>query len=99
MNGDKQHAQELLNRLAPDQIAALAHLMEVMLEPASHSLDHTPIEDEQISEEEARAVERSREWFKNHDGIPFERVVADLGFTMDQIRDRGPDEEQKDSAA
>jgi hypothetical protein len=30
MNVEKEHAQELLNRLAPDQIAAVVHIMEVM---------------------------------------------------------------------
>jgi hypothetical protein len=43
-------------------------------------------EDEEISEEEEQAVARSKEWFKHNKGIPFEEVVAELGFTMDQVR-------------
>jgi hypothetical protein len=42
-------------------------------------------EDEEISEQETQAVARSKEWFKHNQGIPFEEVVAELGFTMEQI--------------
>jgi hypothetical protein len=41
---------------------------------------------EEISPEEEAAVARSKDWFRHNEGIPFEQVVADLGFTMDQIR-------------
>ena len=45
-----------------------------------------PLEDEEISEEEERAVARSKEWFRHNQGIPFEQLVEELGLTMDQIR-------------
>ena len=57
-----------------------------MLYPISRALANTPEEDEEISAEEEAAVTRSKEWFKQHEGIPFEQVVAELGFTMDQVR-------------
>ncbi len=98
MNSEKQHAQDLLNHLAPEQLSALVQLMEVMLDPVSRKLANTPIEDEEISEEEEKAVARSKEWFQHHEGIPFEQVVADLGFTMEQIRNHRLNEE-RDSAA
>jgi len=44
------------------------------------------VEDEEISEEEERAVARSKEWFKHNEGIPFQQAATDLGFTMEQIR-------------
>jgi hypothetical protein len=56
MSSDKQHAQQLLNHLAPDQIAAVIHLMEVMLDPVSRKLANAPIEDEEISEDEEQAA-------------------------------------------
>jgi hypothetical protein len=72
---DKQHAHELLERLAPGQIAAVVHLLEVM------------IHDDELNEEERHAVTASREYFrKGGEGVPFEQVVADCGFTMDEIR-------------
>lgn len=75
---DKEHAHALLERLEPNQIAAVVHLLEVMVHAE---------EDEQISAEEEAAVARSKDWFRKNQGIPFEQVVAELGFTMEQIRD------------
>lgn len=47
-----------------------------------------PDEDELIGAGEEAAVARSKEWFQNNEGIPFEEVVADLCFSMDEIRNR-----------
>ncbi len=79
MAGDtlEAKAHELIGQLDPGKLAAVVHLLEVMVNDD---------EDEEISPEEAAAVVRSKEWFKHNEGIPFEQVVADLGFTMDQIR-------------
>jgi hypothetical protein len=71
-------AHELIGQLNPNKLAAVVHLLEVMI--------HDNEEDEEISGEEEAAVARSKEWFQHNEGIPFEQVVSDLGFTMDQIR-------------
>ena len=86
MSADIQHARELLDHLAPDQVAAVIHLMEVMLDPVSRALANAPIDDEPITEEEERAVAEAREWLKHNPGIPFEQVVAELRLTMEEIR-------------
>jgi len=83
MTADKQHAHALLDRLPADQMNAAVRFLEFLL-----------LEDEDISEEEEAAVARSKEWFQHNEGIPFEDLVADLGFSMDEIR-KG----SKDSAA
>jgi len=82
MNADREHAQQLLNHLAPDQIAAVVHVMEVMLDPLSRKLANAPLEDEEISEEEERAVAEAREWLKHNKPIPHEEVLAEFGLTM-----------------
>ncbi len=75
---DKQHAHELLDRLEPSQMAAVIHLMEVMIEDD---------DDDEPTEEERRAVAASREYFRQGgEGVHFEQVVAECGFTMEQIR-------------
>ena len=99
MNADKEHARQLLNQLAPEQVAAVVHVMEVMLDPLSRKLATAPIEDEEISGAEEQAVARSKEWFRHNEGIPFEQVAAELGLTMEQIRSHRQDEKQKDPAA
>jgi hypothetical protein len=82
MNADREHAQHLLDRLAPDQIAAVVHVMEVMLDPLSRKLANAPLEDEEIDAEEERAAAEAREWLKHNEPIPHEKVLADLGLTM-----------------
>jgi hypothetical protein len=78
VNALESKAHELLGQLNPGKLAAVVHLLEVMV--------HDDEEDEEISPEEEAAVARSKEWFQHNEGIPFEQVVADLGFTMEQIR-------------
>jgi len=85
MNTEIEHARQLLDHLAPDQVAAVVHLMEVMLDPVSRALASAPPEDEEISAEEEQAVAEAREWLKHNKAIPFEDVVAELGFTMEEV--------------
>ena len=81
-------AHELLGQLNPGKLAAVVHLLEVMV--------HDNEEDEEISAEEEAAVARSKEWFQHNEGIPFEQAVVDLGFSMEQIREN---DRPKDPAA
>lgn len=77
---DKQHAHSLLDRVPADQMTTAVRFLEFLVATSTEE------EDEEISQDEVQAVARSKEWFKHNDGIPFEQVVADLGFTMGQIR-------------
>ncbi len=43
------------------------------------------IEDELISPEEEEAVTRSKAWFFSNDGMSWEQLVNDLGFSVDEI--------------
>jgi hypothetical protein len=77
MSDTRQHVHELIDQLPPTQLSAVAGLLEAMI----HDVD------DELTEEDRRAVAASREYFqKGGEGIPFEQVVADLGFTMDQVR-------------
>lgn len=82
MDVQKEHAQQLLSHLAPDQVAAVVHLMEVMLDPLSRKLANAPLEDEEIGEAEDRTVAEAREWLKHNKPIPHEEVLAEFGLTM-----------------
>ncbi len=75
---DKAH--ELLSQLNPGKLAAVVHLLEVMV--------HDDEDDEQeLTQEDRSALRASGEYFRNGgQGIPFEQVVAECGFTMEQIR-------------
>jgi hypothetical protein len=68
----------LLDQLGATQFDAVVRLLEVML----------PGDDEELTAEDRRAVAASREYFRQNPeaGLPFEQVVAEYGFTMDQVR-------------
>lgn len=48
-------------------------------------------DEDDLSGEDRKAILAADEYFRNGgQGIPFEQVVAELGFTMEQIRDARP---------
>jgi hypothetical protein len=50
-------------------------------------VDEDDGEEEELTEQDRRALSASREYFRRGEkGIPFEQALADLGFSMDQIR-------------
>lgn len=78
---DRQQAHQLLDQLGPAQFDAVVKLLEVMIGD----------EDEELTEEDRRAVAASRDYFRQNPegGISFEQVVAECGLTMDQVRHQG----------
>jgi hypothetical protein len=72
-----QQAHALLDQLPPAKLRAVRSLLEVMIDD----------DDEELTEEDRRALHASEKYFRNgNQGTPFEQVVAELGFTMEQIR-------------
>jgi len=82
MDADRERAQQLLNHLAPDQVAAVVHVMEVTLDPLSLKLANAPIDDEPLTEEDRQAVAEADEWLKHNKPIPLENVLSEFGLTM-----------------
>ena len=86
LNQERQQAHALLDMLPAEKLNAVRSLLEVMVDPVSRALANAPIDDEPITEEEERAIAQAREWLKHNPGIPFEQVVAELGFTMEEVK-------------
>ena len=80
---ERQLAHAYLDHLPAEQVSAVRGLLEAMLDPVSRALANAPIDNEPITEDEERAV--ARESLKLSGGIPFEQVVAELGFTMEEV--------------
>src|ERR1035441_6388074 len=76
---ERQQAHAYLHRLPPEQLSAVRGLLETMLDPVSRATANAPIEDEEISAEEERAVAQAREWLKHNKPIPHEEALAALG--------------------
>jgi hypothetical protein len=75
---ERQQAHALLDLLPPAKLGAVRNLLAVMIDEE---------DEEELTEEDRRALTASREYFRQGgQGISFEQVVAECGFTMDQIR-------------
>lgn len=66
----KRQLHELIERLAPSQLAAVRDLLQVMLDPVSRAIANAPLDDELETQEERQAVAKSKEWFESHGGRP-----------------------------
>lgn len=74
----RQQAHALLDQLPPAKLGVVRSLLAIMVGDD---------DEEELTEEDRRALCASDEYFRNGgQGVPFEQVVADLGFTMEQIR-------------
>jgi hypothetical protein len=55
----------------------------MMLDPVARSLATAGTDDEPPTEEEIQALSASKEWFRRHQGIPHEDVLAEFGLKPD----------------
>jgi hypothetical protein len=85
----KEHAHELIERMAPGQVAIVVGLLEIILDPVARSLAKAPFEDEPISDDETLAVANSKTWLKNNEPIPHEDVLAELGLSAEDFERMG----------
>jgi hypothetical protein len=71
------------------QLSALVGLLETIVDPVTPDLRSAPIEDEDITEDEARALAEADEWLKHNKPIPHEEVLADFGLTLADFEGKG----------
>jgi hypothetical protein len=88
-NDEKQHAHELIDRMAPGQVAAVVGLLEIMLDPLARTLASAPYDDEPVSAEEAREVEAAKASLARGECIPHEKVLAEFGLTSEDFERMG----------
>ena len=65
-------AHELINQIGPNKLAAVVHLLEVMIHD----------DDEPVTEEDLRRFHEGQAWLaeRSGKGIPMEEVLADFGL-------------------
>lgn len=56
MSDTREHVHELIDRLPPTQLTALAGLLEAMLDPVSHAIANAPADDEPVTGEDLRRL-------------------------------------------
>jgi hypothetical protein len=85
----KQEAHELIERLSTGQVIAAVGLFKAMLDPVSIALANAPIDDEPVSEEEARDIAAARASLARGEGIPHEEVLREFGLTAEDFEHMG----------
>ena len=83
----KQQAHELIDRISTAQASAVVGLITSMLDPVDRAIANAPFEDEEISEEETRAVAASKAWLAEHpgEGIPHEEMLREFGINPEDL--------------
>jgi hypothetical protein len=85
MAADKQHAHELIERLAPSQVPAAVGMLERLLDPVARAIANAPIDDEPLTADDAKALEEASEWSKHNKGTPHEEFLAELGIAQEEV--------------
>jgi hypothetical protein len=93
MSDTRQHVHELIDRLPPSQLTAVAGLLEAMLDPVSLAITDAPQEDEPVTDEDRRRFREGQAWFAQRGGrgIPMEEVVAECGLNPGRFPTHDPE--------
>jgi hypothetical protein len=85
MSDTRHHIHELIDRLPPATLDAVAGLLEVM------------IDREETGEDEERAVDEAKQWLEENGGkgIPHQEVLADFGLSPDDFIRMGEQRAQR----
>jgi hypothetical protein len=78
MAGTKDHVHELIDRLAPSQLDAVAALLEVMIDPVSRSVASAPVEEEEILPETAAELDAAHAAIARGEGISHEEILREF---------------------
>ena len=72
----RQHAHQLVEQLGPGQLAAVVHLLEVMIQ-----------DEEPVTEQDRRRFQEGKAWFaeRGGTGIPMEDVLAEFGLKREDF--------------
>lgn len=79
LQSERQQAHFLLDALPDQKIPAVRGLLEVMVEPLSRSLAKAPIEQEDLTDETADALDRARASLARGEGISHDEIIREFG--------------------
>jgi hypothetical protein len=85
MAADKQHAHELIERLAPSQVPAAVGMLERLLDPVARAIANSPVDDEPLTAADKKALDEAREWSKHNKSTPQEEFLAELGIAPEEV--------------
>lgn len=79
---ERQQAHALLDLLPDDKLTAVRSLLEVMVEPLARSLALAPVEEEEITDDTAAALDRAKASLARGEGISHEEILREFGLTQ-----------------
>ena len=86
---ERRQAHALLDQLPNEKLTAVVHLLLAITDPVARSLANAPVDDEPVSEEEAREIGAARASLDRGEGIPHEKVLAEFGLTLEDFERMG----------
>ena len=86
---ERQQAHALLDLLPQEKLTAVVHLLQAISDPLARSLANAPVDDEPVSEEEAREIAAARASLDRGEGIPHEKVLAEFGLSLEDFERMG----------
>jgi hypothetical protein len=87
MSDSRQYVHELIDQLDAGQLAAVGHLLEVMIHD----------DDEQLTNEDRAAIHAGLESLNKNGGIPMEDILADFGLTTAEFENIAADPTVQDT--
>ena len=85
MAADKQHAHELIERLAPSQVPAAVGMLERLLDPVARAIADAPVDDEPLTAADKKALDEAHEGSKHNKSTPQEEFLAELGISQKEV--------------
>ena len=85
----KQEALELIERLSTGQVLAAVGLFKAMLDPVSVALANAPLDDEPVSEDEARDIAQARAAAARGEVVSNDDVLAEFGLSPEDFERMG----------
>jgi len=80
IDSERQQAHFLLDALPDEKVPPVRGLLEVMIETLSKSLAKASVEEEDLNEETAAALDRARASLARGEGIPHEEIRREFGL-------------------
>ena len=77
---ERMQVHALLDLLPEHKLNAIRSLLEVMIEPLSHTLADVPEDDGELTPETVKALGRAKESLKRGEGIAHEEIIKEFGL-------------------
>ena len=77
----KEHAHQMLDQLDASQLAAVAHLLEVLTDPLARALANAPFDTEPVSAAEAAELDEAHAAIQRGEGIAHEDMLREYGIS------------------